>query len=278
MVEARPFVKWAGGKQQLLNRLAPYFPLKFGTYYEPFVGGGAVFFFLRKQRGSFPAVLNDANVELINAYQTVQLNVEKLIKALLVHEKKYLEDPKGYYYRVRAEVPADTVLHAARLIFLNHTCYNGLYRVNSLGKFNVPFGGYKKPRICDAENLVAVSKALEGVVLKAVDFREVLLEPIEGDFVYIDPPYVPLSETAKFTSYTVGGFSDNDQKDLARLVEMLDSLGCTFVLSNSDTEIVRSLYACFSIERVSALRAISSRASSRVGCSELIISNLPRKV
>jgi DNA adenine methylase len=275
----RPFVKWAGGKGQLLQQLKRCFPRYFPTYYEPFLGGGAVFFHLVEDRPHFNAVLSDINKELINAYAIVKSNVEDLIKQLRCHAARYKLAPKEYYYHVRSEEPLDNVERAARLIFLNRTCYNGLYRVNKMGEFNVPFGRYKNPTICDEENLLAVSHVLRwsNAKLLAVDYIEATKDAKRGDFIYFDPPYQPVSVTANFTSYTDSGFSLNDQMQLGDRFKELSRRGCKVLLSNSNTEEVRKIYQGYHLQKVEALRAISCKADSRKGHTELIINNYTRR-
>jgi len=271
----RPFVKWAGGKGQLLQQLKQYFPRSFSTYREPFLGGGAVFFSLVESRPRFNAVLSDVNVELINAYDVVKNRVQELINELLFHEARYKLAPKQHYYRVRDEEPSDDVERAARLIFLNRTCYNGLYRVNKAGRFNVPFGRYKNPTICDRENLLAVSQVLRwsNAKLLAADYRQATKDAENGDFVYFDPPYQPVSATANFTSYTNSGFSFNDQLQLGDWFKELDKRSCRILLSNSAMEEVRKIYAEYRIQEVEAVHAISCKAERRKGHSELVITN-----
>ena len=275
----RPFVKWAGGKGQLLQQLERYFPRCFPTYHEPFLGGGAVFFRLVEDRPRFNAVLSDINKELINAYAIVKSNVEDLIKQLRCHAARYKLAPKEYYYQVRSEEPLDNVERAARLIFLNRTCYNGLYRVNKMGEFNVPFGRYKNPTICDKENLLAVSHVLRWSNAKflAVDYIEATKDAERGDFLYFDPPYQPVSVTANFTSYTDSGFSLNDQMQLGDRFKELSRRGCKALLSNSNTEEVRKIYHSYHLQKVEALRAISCKADTRKGHTELIINNYTRR-
>jgi len=275
----RPFVKWAGGKGQLLQQLEQHFPRSFSTFYEPFLGGGAVFFRLVESRPRFNAVLSDVNAGLINAYDVVKKRAQELIKKLVLHEAKYKLAPKKYYYQVRAEEPSDNVGRAARLIFLNRTCYNGLYRVNKAGKFNVPFGRYKNPTICDQENLLTVSHVLQwsNAKLLAVDYKKATKEAGKEDFVYFDPPYQPVSATANFTGYTNSGFSFHDQVHLGEWFRELDKRGCRVLLSNSDMEKVREIYAGYGLQEVEALRAISCKADGRKGHTELIISNYMRK-
>ncbi len=268
MNRPRPFVKWAGGKRQILKELISRVPGNFKTYYEPFVGGGALLFELSPPK----AVISDLNYELINAYTVVRDRVEELIEDLKSHRNE-----RDYYYRIRSVNPEelDPVKRASRFIYLNRTCYNGLYRVNRRGEFNVPFGSYKNPRICDEDNLRAVSEYLRSNDVKILggDYREVLRSAEEGDFVYLDPPYAPVSRTAGFTDYVAGGFGEEDQIMLREEVRRLTSRGVRVLLSNSDTEFVRELYRGFVVESVSALRAINCRGDSRSDHRELIIRN-----
>ena len=259
-----PFLKWAGGKRQLLAQFDPLFPKpgSYGTYHEPFVGGGAVFFHLRPKR----ARLADTNPALIEAYQVIAESVEAVIDYL--ETCRHTED---FYYRLRGLDPdqLDPVRRVGRLLFLNRTGYNGLYRVNRAGQFNVPFGRYKNPTICDAANLRAVAAALAVVSLKVQSFEAVYDQAVSGDFVYFDPPYQPLSKTAAFTAYTKGSFSETDQKALADIFEALDQKGCRVRLSNSDTPFVRKLYRRHRIETVWATRRINSVAARRGHISEV---------
>jgi len=273
----RPFVKWAGGKSQLLKSLEKHFPKTFRTYYEPFLGGGAVFFYLVDKRHRFNAVLSDINDELITGYRIIKEHVEDLIVQLENHKAQYTLNPKEYYYRVRNEhEPSDDIERTARLIFLNKTCFNGLYRVNKKGKFNVPFGRYKNPKICDKKNLLTVSKVLQwlNAELLAVDYQESTKDAKKGDFIYFDPPYQPVSSTANFTSYTQSGFPKEEQERLGRWFRELDQRGCQILLSNSDSQEVREIYNGYKIHPVKALRAISCKGNSRTGHTELIIRNL----
>jgi len=274
-----PFVKWAGGKKQLLSQFEPYLPTTFRGYLEPFVGGGAVFFHLYRQGrlDGVPVVLIDSIEELINCYRVVQSRVRDLIAALRVHEP-YKQD-RDYYYEVRGwdrspdYARRSNLERAARFVFLNRICYNGLYRVNRRGEFNVPFGRHRNPTICDVENLWAVHRALQGVTLVMGDFERCLELAAPGDFVYLDPPYHPLSETAHFTSYTAGDFGVEDQQRLARLFGELDRRGCQLMLSNSCTGLVQELYAGYEMIQVQAARAINSRAGGRGAIRELLILN-----
>jgi DNA adenine methylase len=273
----RPFLKWAGGKTQLLETLESYFPKKFKTYYEPFLGGGAAFFYLVERRPRFDAVLSDINEELITAYRIVKDRVSDLIALLKKHKEEYEISPEKYYYKVREQEPLEDVEKAARLIFLNKTCYNGLYRVNREGKFNVPFGRYKNPRICDEENLRTVSQVLHWSDAKILDadYQKATKNAEKSDFIYFDPPYQPVSATANFTGYTNSGFTKQEQERLGRWFRKLDARGCQIILSNSDTPEVREIYGGhhYRFEVVKALRAISCKGNLRTGHTELIISN-----
>lgn len=266
---AKPFLKWAGGKTQLLGEIMAQLPEQYGRYYEPFLGGGAVYFALRPER----ATLSDINHELIETYNAVRRNLRGVIKAL-----------KGYrcasedYYRVRAQAP-DTltpIQRAARLIYLNRTCFNGLYRVNRDGRFNVPFGKYQNPTICHVENLERVHKAMRGVRLRCQPVWQVARQARRGDLVYFDPPYVPVSPTARFTQYTCGGFTLHDQKRLAKLFAQLAARGVSVVLSNSDTPVVRALYSKFEIRQVLARRAINRSADGRGAVAEVLVCSVAR--
>jgi DNA adenine methylase len=265
----RPFLKWVGGKTQLLEQLAPLLPPTFGRYFEPFVGGAALFFGLHsRQRITAPVFLGDVNAELVDCYVAVRDHVEAVIRALRSH--KYESD---HYYAVRAQSPADLSLpkRAARTIFLNKTGYNGLYRVNRSGQFNVPFGRFTKPLFCDPANLRACSRALKGVTIETGDFTSVLEHAKKGDFVYFDPPYVPLSRTSDFTAYVPGGFGEAEQEKLADVFAKLAARGVHVMLSNSDTKLVRELYADFHIDTVYATRNVNSNASRRGKLAEVVV-------
>ncbi len=267
-IEAQPFIKWAGGKRRLIPTFAPYFPSMQSVkhYFEPFLGGAAIFFHLQHPH----SWLSDSNYRLAELYQVVRDNVEGLMSAL----KKY-HNEKEYYYQVRAQNPQSlsVVERAARFIFLNKTCYNGLYRVNSQGRFNVPFGNYKNPRICNEEGLRSASLALQNVQILAADFEEALANAGPQDFVYCDPPYHPLNKTSSFTSYTAKKFAASDQERLAQVYRDLDQRGCRVMLSNSDTSLIRHLYHDFRIIEVQARRAINSKANGRGKITELVILN-----
>ncbi len=270
----RPFLKWVGGKGQLLGDLMPHLERAqpFGRYHEPFVGGGALFF-AAYRGGSLPrkqAFLSDNNKRLIDAYQGVKEYVEQVIELLHDHKERHCHD---HYYAVRAQVPEDVAGRAARIIYLNRTCFNGLFRENSKGLFNVPIGKYKNPMICDEENLRAVSEALGKARVESRPFEAVLDSAKTGDFVYFDPPYHPVSDTANFTSYDKAGFGETEQRRLAEVFAELDQRSVKALLSNSYTPLVRELYKGFRVGRVSARRAVNSRADRRGAVSEALVRN-----
>jgi len=282
---AQPFLKWAGGKTQLLGHVARFLPPAFGAYAEPFVGSGALFFFLRKTRGQFPAFLSDFNPELANCYAMVRDRVEELIPLLSAFEEKHCAEQ---YYDVRRQKPdaLDGLSRAARLIYLNKTCFNGLYRVNSDGEFNVPMGSYVRPRVCDESALRAASVALQGSRIASTDFAETQDHVRRGDFVYFDPPYHPISRTSSFTGYavssTASGSSDRDrrasfdieeQQRLAALFESLDKRGCLLMLSNSESAPIREFYARYNIQTVEARRAINCDGTKRGVIYEIVVTN-----
>ena len=276
----RPFVKWAGGKRQLLSVLDGYMPESFDRYFEPFVGGGALFFHVASTRPDCRCHISDLNKDLVMLYEVIRDKVDDLIRALRGHNVQYQKDPERYYYHVRERYNlkrAGSVQAASRLIFLNKTCFNGLYRVNSGGDFNVPFGKYKNPNIADEENIRAIGRVLNspGVEIKCQDFGEVARQARRGDFVYFDPPYLPVSTTSSFTQYTRGDFGLDDQRRLARLCIELDEMGCRVMLSNSDSGAISEMFSGgrWRVQRVKANRSINSVASKRTGHAELLITN-----
>lgn len=264
-----PILKWAGGKGQLLSQMARYFPNDYGKYFEPFLGGGAVFFHLLPKE----ALLSDSNPDLIQVYEAVRDDPDGLMAALRSHRMRPVTEQ--YFYRVRKQDPRQLsrLERAARMVFLNKTCFNGLYRVNSKGEFNVPFGRYRNPALYVEANIRAASSALKGVELLAVDFREACKLPRRGDFVYIDPPYQPLSKTAAFTDYTREGFGEQDQRDLAEAFRRLDRRGCKVMLSNSATPMLRDLYREFESVTLKAKRAINCKGTDRGAIDELLVMN-----
>lgn len=264
--KASPFLKWAGGKGRLLGQYQPLFPQSYERYFEPFVGAGAVFFHLAPSE----AHLSDVNPELVNAYQVIRDQVAELIETLA----NYPHD-RDFYYALRAQDPATLtpVERAARIIYMNKTCFNGLYRVNRRGQFNVPFGDYKNPRILDEAGLRAAHAALQGVSVTHQGFDAVLAEAKSGDFVYFDPPYHPLSPTASFTSYAADDFGPEDQIRLAAVFRRLDAKGVKLMLSNSETPFIRDLYEGFHVEQVWAPRAINRDAAKRQAVAEVVVTN-----
>lgn len=271
-IPCRPFVKWVGGKTQLLNEIIRRIPKPntIKTYHEPFLGGGAVFFALQPKK----AILSDINPELVNAYEVVRDSVHSLIRDL----KKHTYSEK-YFYKIRDidRAPAfkrwGNTRRASRLIYLNKTCYNGLFRVNSKGQFNTPFGRYAKPNFVDAENLRACSSALSRADILLSNFQTVVSRARSGDFVYFDPPYAPVSDTAYFTSYSKDGFGLEMQKELLEVCRALHSKKVRFMLSNSAVPFIRKLYSKFNIETVQASRAVNSRAEKRGKVDEVIVTN-----
>lgn len=274
----KPFISYAGGKTQLLPLLSPYFPEHFDTYYEPFLGGGAVFLYLATHRPRFNAVLADISGDLMITWQVIKDNVEELIEQLENEEDLYHQDQEHYYYIVRDNpVIQDEVDVAARIIFLNKTCFNGLYRVNKKGKFNVPWGkGTRNGNICDKTNLRNVSLLLKktNAKLLTIDYKESTKNAEECDFVYLDPPYLPVSKTANFTAYTSEGFNLDKHKMLASYFRELDERGCRVVLSNSNVPIIRLLYSGYPIQTVDVKRQVNCKPELRTGQTELIINNM----
>ncbi len=293
-IKAKPFVKWAGGKSQLIRVIEQTIPEEIRNsefiYIEPFVGGGAVLFWLLQTYPNIKkAVINDINTDLINAYQTIKENVEDLILILQEWEQEYhsLDDKingkKEYYYNKRLKFNSrnsDKITQSALFIFLNRTCFNGLYRVNKKNEFNVPIGSYKKPMICDEDNLRAVSELLQRVIILNGDFEQTLEYAEKPTLFYFDPPYKPLSETSSFNSYSKEEFDDKEQIRLAKFCEKLDLLGYYWILSNSDVKgknpddnFFDDLYSRFNIKRVLARRNINSKPNKRGELTELLITN-----
>ena len=276
-ITPKPFVKWAGGKRQLIPILNENLPKTFGTYYEPFIGGGALLFHILTERDGQKCSISDLNSDLVLAYTTIRNRIDDLISSLKSHEKNYRKDSKVYYYSVRESNPRSEIEKTSRLLFLNRTCFNGLYRVNSKGKFNVPLGRYTNPNIVNEDNLRSVSAILQTskVSIKCRDFEAVLRDAKKGDLVYFDPPYQPVSDTANFTSYTNKDFTDSDLERLANLCNKLDSKGCKVLLSNSDSKQVSSMFSekPWKVNKIQANRSINSNSKKRTGHFELLIKN-----
>ena len=290
MKTVKPFVKWAGGKSQLLNEIRTKYPQKIERYCEPFVGGGAVLLDILANFSPVEVMINDINSALVNTYRQVQNNIEPLISRLEVMQTEFWvadnEKRKTIYSQKRdlfndlVNDNEDSLEKAALFMFLNKTCFNGLYRVNRKGQFNVPIGSYKKPPICDAENLRYVSRLLQNVKIKCGDYKD-CADFIDGNtFVYIDPPYRPLTETASFTSYNENEFGDQQQIELGRFIDEITQKGARVVASNSDPKnadendnFFDNLYAKYKIDRVSAKRMINSNAAGRGSVNEILICN-----
>ena len=277
LVTPKPFVKWAGGKRQLIPILNQNLPDSFGTYYEPFLGGGALLFHILTDKNGQKCSISDLNSDLVLAYTTIRDRIDSLIASLKNHEKNYQKNSESYYYSIRESNPRSAIEKTSRLIFLNRTCFNGLYRVNSKGKFNVPLGKYSNPNIVNEENLRAVSHILQSsrISIKCRDFEAVLRDAKKGDLIYFDPPYQPVSATANFTSYTNKDFTYDDLTRLAELCLKLDSRGCNVLLSNSDSKEVAEVFAknTWKITRIEANRSINSNSKKRTGHFELLIKN-----
>lgn len=273
----KPFVKWAGGKRQLIPILNENLPETFGTYFEPFLGGGALLFHMLTERQSQKCSISDLNSDLVLSYTTIRDRVEDLITSLKNHEKNYQKDSKYYYYSIRESNPRSQIEKTSRLIFLNRTCFNGLYRVNSKGKFNVPLGKYSNPNIVNEDNLRSVSHILQSskVSINCSDFEAVLRAAKKDDLVYFDPPYQPVSDTANFTSYTNKDFTYDDLSRLAELCMDLDSKGCRVLLSNSNSKEVADMFSAkpWKINKIQANRSINSNSKKRTGHYELLIRN-----
>lgn len=268
--ETYPIVKWVGGKRQLMFELIKNMPKSYNRYFEPFIGGGALFFELQPEQ----AYISDMNEELINLYSIVRDNVYELIDDLSKHEvsKEYFLEIRNID-RTEKYAELSNVERASRFIYLNRTCFNGMYRVNSKGEFNVPFGHYKNPRIIDENNLLNCSELLKKTEIKCADFTEILTKVKKGDFVYFDPPYVPLNETSSFTSYTKDGFDIDMQFKLRDVCDELDSMSVKFMLSNSDTKLVNELYSNYEIKKVFASRQINANADGRGKITEVLVRN-----
>ena len=294
-IECKPFIKWVGGKGQLLPEINKLYPIELGKninkYAEIFLGGGAVLFDILSKYKLDEVYISDKNLELINTYKSIRDNVDILIKSLKEMEEQYIplnnEDRKIYYYEKREEYNSlkinsevNNIEKAILFIFLNKTCFNGLYRVNKKGKFNVPMGAYKKPKISDEENLKNVSLTLRNVKIVYADYRESEKFIDDKTFVYIDPPYRPLNITSSFTSYTENDFNDKEQIELAEYINVLNKKGAKIVISNSDPKnndiddnFFDKLYKNYNINRVKATRMLNSNASLRGAINELLITN-----
>ena len=283
--ELKPFLKWAGGKRQLLLEIKKYLPDALeihGRYYEPFVGAGALLFALQPPK----VTINDSNSELINCYQMIKTSVEDLIDLLKQHENEHQnqaknQDGSSYFYAIRAWDRSNDyqgrseIERAARIIYLNKTCFNGLFRVNSQKQFNVPFGKYKKPNILGADGLRRISEYLNSsdIQILNTDFETAVASAQAGDFIYFDPPYDPVSPTSSFTGYSANGFDRSEQERLKTVVDNLVDRGCKVLLSNAYTEFIRELYKDYKQAKVEATRAINSNKTKRGKVAEILVRN-----
>ena len=291
--DVQPFVKWLGGKGQLLPELNKMIPIHFNTYFEPFLGGGALFFYMMSRGMRFDACLSDTNAELITSYNAIKANPKGVIEVLQKYERKYKgyqphsKKQQEYYFQLRDArnnniKSSNEVEIAALFIMLNKTGFNGGYRVNKKNGFNIPPGYWKNkkgefinPLICDSSNLKNVSNVLRhsNAEIQSVGYREILSKAETNDFVYLDPPYDPVSYTSNFTAYTPNGFGRENQIQLANVCRKLSNRGCSVLLSNSDTSFIRQLYSDFNIKEVNVQRAINCKGSKRAGHKELLFSN-----
>ncbi len=274
--EYQPFVKWVGGKRGLLPQIIPLLPKEFNNYFEPFLGGGALFFelFSKGVLKNKKVYLFDINSELINAYEVVKNNPTQLVYELELFKQKH---SKEFYYEVRAWdreedfLTIDKVLRATRFIYLNKTCFNGLYRVNKKNQNNVPIGSYKNPNICDAKVIYSASEALQNAVIKNCSYKEVLNIASKNDLIYFDPPYYPLTQTASFTSYSEFDFLEKQQNELFEVFKSLSDKKSSVLHSNSSTEFIKDLYKDYDIKEILANRFINSKASDRGKISEVLV-------
>ncbi|MDY6993604.1 MAG: DNA adenine methylase [Pseudomonadota bacterium] len=274
-IEIPKFVKWAGGKTQLIAQFKPLFPKIFNHYFEPFVGGGAVFFYVMQQFKPQKIMISDINAELINTYKIIRDDHEPLIQALKQHQHHHQAKGKAYYLTIRALHPHELspLERAARMIYLNKTCFNGLYRVNAKGQFNVPMGAYKNPDIVQEAKLNCIAQLLQSVTIKELSFEHVVELAKKDDFIYFDPPYYPLEKGKSFTAYTQNVFLEAQQQNLVSVFKQLDKKGCLVMLSNSDTQFIKDLYSDYHIHWVRASRMINCNANKRGKINELVITN-----
>ena len=268
-----PFVKWVGGKRQLLNEIEKHIPEQFSKYYEPFIGGGAVLFHVRPKN----AIINDSNEELVNLYNVIKESPEELIEDLKKHknEEKYFYEVRGIDREKEKYLELSNIQRASRIIFLNKTCYNGLFRVNSSGEFNSPFGRYKNPNIVNDVTIRAVGNYLSknDIQILNTDYEKSLSKIRKGAFVYFDPPYDPISDSSSFTGYTKNGFDRTEQERLKKVCDKLNDKGVNFLLSNSSTEFIRDLYKDYNIFSIKAKRAINSKGNGRGETTEVLVKN-----
>jgi DNA adenine methylase len=277
---AKPFIKWVGGKGKLVPELEKYFPKKITRYFEPFIGGGAVFYEVIKSNNLEFSLVNDINKKLITTYQQIKTRPNELISNLEKLEKEYKkkteEEREIFFYLIRDKYNKEKLEDSdisAYLIFLNKTCFNGMYRENSKGEYNVPFGDQRNPTICDKENLLVVSECLKNTKITNLSFEESIEDCKKGDFIYFDPPYYPINGTSKFTSYSKDNFGQNEQIRLRDVFKKLSDKGCLVMLSNSNTEFIKDLYKDFKINFIDAARSINSKGKKRGKIKEIVVTN-----
>ena len=273
----KPFLKWVGGKGRVISQLEKYFPSEYGSYFEPFVGGGAVYFDIEAKI----ATINDINKSLVGAYINIRDHVDLLIKELTDLQQRYYsldeDKQKQMFYEIRDEYndirDKSSLKKSALLIFLNKTCFNGMYRENRSGKFNVPFGKHQKPTICDENNLRHVANRLKNTTILSETYKVAIKEAKAGDFVYLDPPYHPINPTSSFTSYSEADFLEKDQVELKELIDELTTRKCKVMLSNSDTPFIQNLYRDYRKEYISVARSINANGDGRGKISEIVVLN-----
>jgi len=276
-ITLKPFLKWVGGKGRVISQLEKYFPSEYGSYFEPFVGGGAVYFDIEAKI----ATINDINKSLVGAYINIRDHVDLLIKELTDLQQRYYsldeDKQKQMFYEIRDEYndirDKSSLKKSALLIFLNKTCFNGMYRENRSGKFNVPFGKHQKPTICDENNLRHVANRLKNTTILSETYKVAIKEAKAGDFVYLDPPYHPINPTSSFTSYSEADFLEKDQVELKELIDELTTRKCKVMLSNSDTPFIQNLYRDYRKEYISVARSINANGDGRGKISEIVVLN-----
>ncbi|HEY6536354.1 MAG TPA: Dam family site-specific DNA-(adenine-N6)-methyltransferase [Candidatus Nitrosocosmicus sp.] len=275
------FLKWAGGKKRLVNEFNKFLPKSMDRYFEPFLGSGAFFFYLVQTQKKFKAILSDSNYELINAYTNVRDNPKELIEILYEHQINYYKNREKYYYFIRDQYNIKNNIDlAARFIFLNKACYNGLYRVNRSGNFNVPHGKYLNPKICNKEKLLDCSELLRShsVEITCSGYKNTISKCENNDFIYLDPPYFPVTKTANFTDYTKENFGMQEHNELAKEFDRLNNIGAKVILSNSNSEYIKTLYKKYEIIKIKSNRNINCDPKKRKNHYDLIILNYNQKL
>jgi DNA adenine methylase len=275
------FLKWAGGKKRLLSILDKFIPKNIERYFEPFLGSGAFFFYLVQTQKKFQAILSDSNFDLINTYKELRDNTNELIDILYEHQVNYYKNREKYYYFIRDEyITKNNTELAGRFIFLNKACYNGLYRVNRLGNFNVPHGRYINPKICNKEKLLDCSELLRIYDVKILCdvYKNITSKCKNNDFIYLDPPYFPISKTSNFTDYTKESFGIFEHNELAKEYERLNNMDCKVILSNSNSEYIKTLYKKYKVIKIKSNRNINCDPKKRKNHYDLIIVDFDKKI